>query len=98
MRLALLTVGQVAKRVGGITGRKPSASTVVRWIARGTHGRRLPATRQGGIWLVDARDVDDFIQQVNVSPQSAAAVDQAAIVDAELTAMLGPSWSRKSPN
>ncbi len=53
-----LTATQAAAHIGRITGRRPHVSTVIRWITRG----RLPAIRQGGVWLIDQADVVRFLQ------------------------------------
>jgi len=67
-----LTATQAAKHIGSITGRRPHVSTVIRWVTRG----RLPAVRQGGVWLIDAADVVAFLQprgRSTTTPPSVAA-------------------------
>ena len=87
-----LTPAQAASRFGEITGRKPHVSSVIRWVTRGVRGRRLPAIRQGGVWLVSPLDVDRFVEFVNDRPHTTVRVAREALVDAQLVTLLGPKW------
>jgi excisionase family DNA binding protein len=70
-----LTATQAAAHIGRITGRRPHVSTVIRWITRG----RLPAIRQGGVWLIDQADVVRFLQ-----PAARTALPPPAVTAARL--------------
>jgi len=88
-----LTPSQAAARFGEITGRRPHVSSVIRWVTRGVRGRRLPAIRQGGVWLVATTDVDRFVEFVNAGPQTTVRAARDAVVGAQLEHLLGPKWS-----
>lgn len=84
-----LTPAQVAKRIERVSGRKPHISTVIRWVVKGCGGRKLPAIRVGGYWLIDPIDADNFIQVLNAGPTTAAGISADARVGAQLESMLG---------
>ena len=44
----LLSCSDIATVTEALTGRRPSPSTVSRWLLRGSGGRRIPFTRVGG--------------------------------------------------
>ena len=89
-----LTPAQVAKRIEKVSGRKPHLSTVIRWILKGSHGRKLPAIRVGTFWLIDPIDADDYIQVLNAGPTTAVGISADARVGAQLESMLG---SKREP-
>jgi hypothetical protein len=90
-----LTASKAAARFGDITGRRPHVSSVVRWITRGVRGRRLPAIRQGGVWLVSPIDVDRFVQFVSEGPSTTVSAAREAIVGAQLENILGTNWNQR---
>jgi hypothetical protein len=90
----MLSPTQAAARIGAVSGRTPHVATVIRWITRGARGRKLPAVRQGGQWLVSAADADAFVRAVNAAPGSAVKRGVDAAVNAQLEAILGPKWQR----
>lgn len=47
-----LTVAQVCDLAQAVTGKRPSPSTVTRWVQRGARGRRLECARFGGRLLI----------------------------------------------
>lgn len=47
-----LTVAQVCDLAQAVTGKRPSPSTVTRWVQRGARGRRLESARFGGRLLI----------------------------------------------
>jgi hypothetical protein len=93
----MLTATQTAKRIGEASGKTPHAATVIRWITRGARGRKLPAVRQGGQWLVNPDDADAFVRVVNAAPGSAVKHNVDAAVGAQLEALLGPKWKQLRP-
>ena len=93
----MLTPTQAAARIGLASGRTPHVATVIRWIVRGARGRKLPAVRQGGQWLVSPDDADAFVRVVNAAPGSAVKHNVDAAVGAQLESLLGPKWKRLRP-
>jgi hypothetical protein len=91
----MLSPTQAASRIGAVSGRTPHVATVIRWITRGARGRKLPAVRQGGQWLVNAADADAFVRVVNATPGSAIKHSVDAAVGAQLEAILGPKWKKQ---
>jgi hypothetical protein len=93
----MLTATQAARRIGAASGRTPHVATVIRWITRGARGRKLPAVRQGGQWLVNPADADAFVRVVNAAPGSAVKHNVDAAAGAQLEALLGPKWKQLRP-
>ena len=84
-----LSPAQVAKRIEKISGRKPHLSSVIRWIVKGTRGRKLPAIRVGTFWLIEPADADNYIQVLNATPESAIGISAEARVGAQLESIRG---------
>ncbi len=42
-------------------GRRVAPQTIRTWITRGLDGRRLPAQRLGGRWMVSVADAERFL-------------------------------------
>ncbi|MCK9604047.1 MAG: hypothetical protein M0R66_06800 [Candidatus Omnitrophica bacterium] len=59
--MAWLTLNEVRDQIGipGVKG-KISWKSVWRWIRVGVRGRRLPATKMPGYWIVESKDLDAF--------------------------------------
>jgi len=87
-----LSLQQVCRLIYQLTKRKPHVSTVHRWIHSGVKDRRLRARRVGGRWLVEHKDLREFLdppgeRDARSNPSSEAA-DQA------VSQMMGRSYGK----
>lgn len=60
-----LSIAEAAKRIGRLTGRTPSDSTIWRWCSRGVRGHRIPFRRCGTRILIAVADLESFISATN---------------------------------
>lgn len=84
-----LTISQAAKYVGESTNtRSPHVSCVRRWIQRGARGTKLRATRVGGRYYVDRKDLVAFLNATPSKPEGASQASQA------ISELLGCAWGK----
>jgi hypothetical protein len=83
----VLTLHQVAAFVAEVTGIKPHANTVTRWITRGARGHRLAATRVGHLYAVRRDAVLAFLTATNA--------DASGDVDSEAVRMARAEESKR---
>lgn len=63
------TVKEIAALFAGTKGRdRVDATTVQKWISRGVHGVKLPATRACGRCFVRDRDLKVFLETLGLDP------------------------------
>lgn len=62
-----LTVREAAEWICEQRGRRPSLSTVYRWMAKGVRGRRLASEFTGGVRLISTLSLDAFFRDSNES-------------------------------
>lgn len=79
MQDLLLSIPDVQERLARLTGRRPAASTVRRWVAVGLRQRTLPAFKLLGELRFRSHDVDDFLGVPD--PAVSERSDQAHRVD-----------------
>jgi hypothetical protein len=84
----MVTLSVAAAHLAERTGKRPHVCTVLRWIQRGVRGRKLPAVRQGGQWLVALSDVDSFAVPGPAAPPVVVA-HQVEVERLQLAALLG---------
>ena len=56
-----IVLDEAARVVRDVLGRKPSKSTLIRWIERGSHGVNLEAQRVGNIYYTTRMAVEGFL-------------------------------------
>jgi len=56
-----MSIPEAARYIGTLSGRKPTVSTIHRWIQKGVRGRKLPSRRLGGLHLICRSDIDAFM-------------------------------------
>jgi hypothetical protein len=66
------------------TGKRPSPSTIYRWVRRGTRGGRLEAVHVHGAWHTTDAAFTDFIRRqtaavLNTQPRATSDTDEATL-------------------
>jgi len=91
----LLSVSEVADLCAGLTGKRPSPSTVFRWMTRGAGGVRLPSRRIGGRHYVLKSSALEWFGGLASIPTGPSDTKAAAAV----SAVLGKPWgdAKKTP-
>jgi hypothetical protein len=91
----LLSVSQVADIAETVTGKRPSPSTVFRWMTRGAGGVRLPSRRIGGRHYVLKSSALEWFGGLGSIPTGPSDTKAAAAV----SAVLGKPWgdAKKTP-
>jgi hypothetical protein len=84
----LLSLSEVCDLAGQITGKRPSPSTVFRWVTRGAGGARLPGRRIGGRYFVLRSAALDWFGGTGSPRLDAGDTDAARAV----SALLGRNW------
>ena len=84
----LLSVSQVCDIAATVTGKRPSPSTVFRWLTRGAGGTRLPSRRIGGRHYVLKSAALEWFGGLGAEP---LAPDNAR-ASMDVAAVLGKAW------
>lgn len=56
-----ITLNEAAAVVGGVLGKRPAKTTLIRWHEKGSHGVRLAAQRVGSHFYTTRQAVEEFI-------------------------------------
>jgi hypothetical protein len=75
-----MSTGEVATYVQSRTGRRPSPSTVFRWIQKGVGGVRLDAHKIGGRYYTGRHAVDDFLERTDLVMPTGPTASSAKVV------------------
>lgn len=83
-----LSTGQVADLAQQLTGKRPSPSTITRWMLRGARGQRLAMRRIGGRLYAPRRAALEWLGGYgDLSPE-----DDGRQADAAVSSLLGRAW------
>jgi len=83
-----LSTGQVADLAESMTGKRPSPSTITRWMLRGARGNRLQSRRIGGRLYAPRHAALEWLGGYGDSGLSAEPHDASAAV----ASLLGRQW------
>jgi len=83
-----LSTGQVADLAQQLTGKRPSPSTITRWMLRGARGQRLAMRRIGGRLYAPRRAALEWLGGYGEFGQE----DDASEADAAVSSLLGRAW------
>jgi len=86
-----LSTGQIADLAENLTGKRPSPSTITRWMLRGARGQRLPVHRIGGR-LYTARSA--VLQWFGGAAGLAGEATQDTAASDAVSTILGRSWGQ----
>lgn len=75
-----ISLSEASGVVWEVTGRKPAKSTLIRWVLRGSSGKRLAALRVGGTYFTTRQAVDDFIESCCASGRPASEATPARMI------------------
>jgi hypothetical protein len=75
----VLTLAQAAKAFGRLSGRTPHVATVYRWATKGVRGVTLETVRLGGLRLVRAQSLEEFLARINTGESGTTAGSQALL-------------------
>jgi len=83
-----LSTGQVADLAQQLTGKRPSPSTVTRWMLRGARGQRLAVRRIGGRLYTPRKAALEWLGGYgDIGPENDARQAEAAV-----SSLLGRAW------
>jgi hypothetical protein len=88
-----LSTGQIADLAENLTGKRPSPSTITRWMLRGARGQRLPVHRIGGRLYTARAAALQWFGGAAAAGLAGEATQDTAASDAVST-ILGRSWGR----
>ena len=88
-----LSTGQVADLAEKLTGKRPSPSTITRWMLRGARGQRLPVHRIGGRLFTPRMAAMQWFCGASMAGLSGEPSQHGAESDA-VSSILGRSWGQ----
>ena len=84
----LLSTGQVADLAQKLTGKRPSPSTITRWMLRGARGQRLAVRRIGGRLYTPRKAALDWLGGYG----DLGTDSESREADAAVSSLLGRAW------
>jgi hypothetical protein len=88
-----LSTSEIADLAQRLTGKRPSPSTVTRWMLRGARGNRLPARRIGGRLFAPRGAALAWLGGHPAISMACESSDAAAVV----ASLLGRQWGTAAP-